>query len=179
MGEFSSPGAPVWRLIAESAGTDQGGSEAVVVNAAHVHWRDDFSAALAGAEPGELIFATVDRRTVRAVLGLLAHGVWRRPPAPTVAEVADFLREWGVQLEQRYALWPSAQHVRVAYRQPSPRASSWVQRSGVLGGGGRRVWARALARSALFTPFSRLMTPGVALMGRIPSSRSRLSSRSR
>lgn len=172
MGEVASLDSPIWRLIAENAGArpEQG---AVILPVTDDDWRDDFVASLALAEPGDLIFAVVGRGKARAVLGLLSHGVWRHTASPGLAEVGDVLRRLGVRVEQRYALWPSAHQVRLAFPKPSYRVNAWVQRSGVLGGGGRRVWARALARSPLFTPLSRLLTPGVALVGRVlPTGRS-------
>lgn len=172
MGEVASTDSPIWRLIAESAGV-RPQQAAVILPVTDEDWRGDFAAALELAEPGDLIFAVVGRGTARAMLGLLSHGVWRHTTSPGLAEVGDVLRRLGVRVEQRYALWPSADQVRVAFPRPSYRVNAWVQRSGVLGGGGRRVWARALARSPLFTPLSRLLTPGVALVGRVlPTGRS-------
>jgi len=40
----------------------------------------------------------------------------------------------------------------------------WLQTSGVLGGGGNRLWARILARSVLFTPVAAALAPGIAFV---------------
>lgn len=169
MSEEASLRSSVWRLIAESAGVAATSAERttpVELVGTNRRWQPVLIEAARGTDPGCVIFVAFDRGLAKAFLGLFAHRVWRRVSSPSFKHVVRALDAAGMQVEQRYALWPSVQGVRVALQQPAGPSLVWLQRSGVLGGGGRRIWGRVLARSWLLTPFLRLLTPGVALVAR-------------
>jgi hypothetical protein len=71
-----------------------------------------------------------------------------------------------LEVVARYGLWPSARSPRIAFPWGHIHMLYWLQTSGVLGGGGNRLWARILARSILFTPVAAALAPGIAFVVR-------------
>jgi hypothetical protein len=130
-------------------------------------WSDliERGAAEARREGGTMIVA-LERPLARALLSLLAGKRWDLRQAPSIAEIEAELREHSMRLEQTFILWPSARTPRIATPRRARRPLIWAQRSGVLGGGGSRLWARVAARSPLFTPLALLLHPGLALVAR-------------
>jgi hypothetical protein len=126
----------------------------------------DLSNATERVPPGSVLLLTCERGSHRAILRLLSSGRWRRVRTPSLRKLARVLRNAELDIEARYAVWPSADCPRVVVSADSYAAVRWVQRSGVLGGGGEGFIARTLARSRLFTPFAFLLAPAVAVVAR-------------
>jgi hypothetical protein len=126
----------------------------------------DLSNATERVPPGGVLLLTCERGSHRAILRLLSSGRWRRVRTPSLRKLARVLRNAELDIEARYAVWPSADRPRVVVPADCYAAVRWVQRSGVLGGGGQRLITRTLARSRLFTPLSFLLAPGVAVVAR-------------
>lgn len=124
-------------------------------------WRSEISDALAR---GVLVVMALERPSAARVLKLLSRSRSAAQRGPTRAELESFLEAKHAAVLGRFSLWPSADRPRLAFQQPSARATAWAQRAAVLGGGGRRIWSRALARSFFFTPFALLLEPAVALV---------------
>ncbi len=162
---------PVWRILlsAEEDGPS-GGSESLRVNTCELldrnSWRPALTAAMEAIPPSGFLVVNADRGLPQALLGLVSHGRWRRSRPPSLRKVRALLHESRFEILTEYTVWPSTGSPRVALRTSSFRAFSWIQRSGVLGGGGDRVGARALARSALFTPIAYVLAPRVAFIAR-------------
>jgi hypothetical protein len=164
---------PVWRILlaAENDGPTAG-PESLPVNTCELFdlssWRPALSAAVETVPPGGLLLVNAHRGLPQALLGFVAHARWRRSRSPSLREVRALLLESGFEILTEYAVWPSTGSPRVALRASSIRAFRWIQRSGVLGGGGDRAGARALARSALFTPVAYVLAPRMAFIARRP-----------
>jgi hypothetical protein len=114
---------------------------------------------------GELI-VSVARPLARSLLARATGrgGLSTKGPGP--AEIEDALERAGLDVVASYVLWPSARSPRVAFPRSRMHMLFWLQTSGVLGGGGNRLWARALARSVVFTPAAAVLSPGVAYVVR-------------
>ena len=155
--------SPIWRLLTPS------GSEVRVVALPESNraWRDVLDE---GLEPvrtsGGSAIVVLDRPGARAFLSLLAHGRWSMPRAPSPRAVRRRIHQLGGEVEACHVLWPSARGPRIAFPRRRHRLIVWAQRSGVLGGGGNRLWARKLARSVLFTPWAVVISPGLAFVVR-------------
>jgi hypothetical protein len=162
---------PVWRILlsAEKDGPS-GGSESPRVNMCELldrsSWRPELTAAMETTTPSGFLLVNADRGLPQALLGLVSHSRWKRSRSPSLRKVRALLHESGFEILTEYSVWPSTGNPRVALRASSFRAFNWIQRSGVLGGGGDRVGARALARSALFTPIAYVLAPRVAFIAR-------------
>jgi hypothetical protein len=126
----------------------------------------DLSNATERIPSGGVLLMTCERGSHRAILRLLSSGRWRRVRTPSLRRLARVLRNAELDIEARYAVWPSADRPRVVVPADSYAAVRWIQRSGVLGGGGERLSTRMLARSRLFTPLAFLLAPAVAVVGR-------------
>jgi len=85
---------------------------------------------------------------------------------PRPAEMTEALEKEGLEVVATYGLWPSARSPRIAFPWGHIHMLYWLQTSGVLGGGGNRLWARILARSVLFTPVAAAIAPGIAFVVR-------------
>jgi hypothetical protein len=168
---------PIWRIVLShandgTAGGSGAGSKAVWLP---LHERSDWRAVLdetmGRMSCGDILLLTFDLDISRRVLTLLARRRWEAGLYPPARAIFQRLRQGGFRIEEKYAVWPSARIPRVCFPATSFRPLYWVQRSGVLGGGGHNLIARALARSALFTPFAFLLAPGVAVLARSESFR--------
>ncbi len=163
--------SPVWKMLALSAKSD--GSVQIrepIVRPMPVSdrsWQASLADGLAMAVvSGSTLVVPVARPVPRAMLSLLAG---RRPTlvrTPSAATIQAELGRLGAEIVGTYTLWPSARTPRIAFPQGKNRLVTWAQRSGVLGGGGNRLWARTAARSPLFTPFAILMAPAYAIVVR-------------
>jgi hypothetical protein len=162
---------PVWRILlsAEEHGPSTG-SESPRVNTCELldrsSWRPALTAAMESIPTSGFLLVNAHRGLPQALLGFVSHARWRRSRSPSLRKVRALLHESGFEILTEYAVWPSTGSPRVALRASSFRAFNWIQRSGVLGGGGDRVGARALARSALFTPVAYVLAPRVAFIAR-------------
>ena len=163
--------SPVWKMLALSAKAD--GSVRIqepIVRPLPVSdrtWQSSLAEGLAlAAESGTTLVIPVERPVPRAVLSLLAGRKWNLVRTPSAGTIRDELDRLGAGIVGTYTLWPSARTPRIAFPQGKNRLVTWAQRSGVLGGGGNRLWARTAARSPLFTPFAILMAPAYALVVR-------------
>jgi hypothetical protein len=156
--------SPVWRMLAE-------GTSEPVVRALPQPGRSWQSVLAEGvteaAASGRTLVIPVEKPLARAVLSLLANRKWSMVKTPSVGKIKDELHRLGARVDNSFALWPSARTPRIAFPEGRTRLVHWAQRSGVLGGGGNRLWARSAARSPLFTPFAMLMAPGVALVVKV------------
>jgi hypothetical protein len=164
---------PVWRVLPSS---DHDGRWAVNTSPQVTicrlsdgkSWTPAVTAAMEILPPGSCLVVSADRGLPRAFLGLLSHGRWKRESAPPLRKVSTLLERAGFEIRGEYAIWPSADKPRVVLRASDFRGFKWVQRSGVLGGGGRRVLLRAMARSPLATLIAYLLAPAGAVVARRP-----------
>jgi hypothetical protein len=169
---------PIWRILLSYAteGTPgrsgEAGSNAVWLPLNESSdWRGVLDEAMGRMSGGDILLLTFDLGISRRVLTLLARRRWRSGHYPPARAIFQRLRQAGLKIEGKYVVWPSVSLPRVCFPATSFRPLHWVQRSGVLGGGGNNLIARALARSALFTPFAFLLAPGVAVVTRSGSVR--------
>jgi hypothetical protein len=160
---------PIWALLALSedgvgGGGDTGEEQVVAceLEGAAVSWDRALRAAVDQVPPGGVLAVTGSRAMPKAVLGLLGHARRGRVSAPSPLRVEEELRGAGFDVTGSYRLWPSSQNPRIATC--GSRAASWIQRSGVLGGGGERMLMRAVARSGVLTPLVRFLAPGFAIV---------------
>jgi len=167
--------SPVWRMLALSATPGGVAMRAPVVRALPVPdqpWRESIADGVEeAAATGTTLIIPVERPWARAILTLLAHRRWRLVKTPSATEIKRELDRLGASVEATYSVWPSARTPRIAFPKGKTRLLTWAQRSGVLGGGGNRLWARVAARSPLFTPFAIMMSPGLALVVRVGTQR--------
>jgi hypothetical protein len=161
----AEPIPPIWQLLlpGEDAG-DGNPYELCELGEAGQQWQAVLAAAIERVPVGGNLLLTCERGGSRAILQLLSRGRWRRTRTPRIPLLERALRDAGFEIVARYSVWPSAHTARVVLPAGNYPALRWVQRSGVLGGGGKRLVTRALARSALFTPVSALITPAVAIV---------------
>lgn len=163
--------SPVWRMLALSATPGGVAMRTPVVRALPVTdqpWRDTIAEGLGEAKTaGTTLIIPVERPWARAILTLLAHRRWKLVKTPSATEIKEELDRLGASVEAIYTVWPSARTPRIAFPKGKTRLLTWAQRSGVLGGGGNRLWARAAARSRFFTPFAIMMSPGLAFVVRV------------
>lgn len=160
--------SPIWTLLAEDSGLDPEQAASVEVVRPHGRealWRSALNQAASESRTGHLVVAC-DRVWARTVLRVLVGRRPSRDASPSLRRVGQVLTSDGLEVLRRYALWPSATNVRVALEQSQSADLVWAQRSAVLGGGGRRTWSRALARSFLFSPLVPLLSPATALVVR-------------
>jgi hypothetical protein len=164
---------PVWRILlsAENDGPSPGSESLRVITCELLDresWRGALTEAMEMIPPNGFLLVNSHRGLPQAVLELVSHARLKRSRSPSLRKVRALLHESGFEILTEYSIWPSTGSPRVAFRASSFRAFRWIQRSGVLGGGGDRVRARALARSALFTPVAYLLSPRVAFVARRP-----------
>jgi len=128
-------------------------------------WVGSLKSAAATLDDEELI-VSVGRPLARSALSRLSGrgGLSSKGPSPTEMTAA-FERE-RLEVVATYGLWPSARSPRIAFPWGHIHMLYWLQTSGVLGGGGNRLWARILARSVLFTPVAAAIAPGIAFVVR-------------
>lgn len=158
--------SPIWLLLAPGGDTQDGddGEMPCLLVDGDESWRSTLSDQIAVLPSGRRFIVAYDRRWARTVLGLLSHRRWRREAAPPSQQIERAIESSGGVIQERYWVWPSARVPRLVYPVSDRTTLKWFQRSGVLGGGGRRLWTRVLARSPLFTPLGGLLTPGAALV---------------
>ena len=153
--------SPVWRMLAARSNTPivrplpdpDRRWEAVVAEGVR-----------AAEESGTTLIIPIEKPVARALLTLAANRKWRYTPTPSATKVTAEVQRLGGRVVGAYSLWPSSRTPRIAFPEGKSGLVRWAQRSGVLGGGGNRLWARSAARSALFTPFAMYMSPGVAVV---------------
>jgi hypothetical protein len=151
---------PIWVLLA------RGGSPNLWMRpTAREAWEPSLAAAAGSVEDGELI-VSVGRPLARSVLARLSGRGATSAKGPGPAEVEAALEQHGLEVVSTYELWPSARSPRIAFPRGSFHMLYWLQTSGVLGGGGDRLWARVLARSVAFTPVAAVLSPGIAYVVR-------------
>jgi hypothetical protein len=131
--------------------------------------RADWEASLATAagvmDDGELI-VSVARPLARSVLARISGrgGLSTKGPGP--GDIEEALERHGLEIVASYDLWPSSRSPRIAFPRGRIHMLYWLQTSGVLGGGGNRLWARVMARSVAFTPVAAVLSPGIAYVVR-------------
>lgn len=108
----------------------------------------------------------VDRSVVRGFLDLLSQGRWRRRRSLRRRQLMRGLRYWGFEVLAEYDVWPSSETPRILVPHRSLPAVRWIRRSGVLGGGGRVLWKRAIARSPFMTVLAWAFCPASAILAR-------------
>jgi hypothetical protein len=165
--ESVAPGTipPIWQLLLpDEEARDGDPYELCELWEAGQRWQALLAGAIDRVPMGGKLLLTCERGGSRAVLRLLSRGRWNRTRTPRIQLVERALRDAGFEIVARYSVWPSAHTARVVLPAGNYPALRWVQRSGVLGGGGKRLITRALARSAFFTPVSALITPAVAIV---------------
>jgi hypothetical protein len=164
--EAREPISPVWPLLLPDRGSSEKPIELCELGEAGPDWHPPLAGSMEAVADEGILLVTCERGGRGALLRLLNHRRWRRVRTPRISQLERALRDGGFEIVARYDVWPSARAPRVVLPGRSYPALRWVQRSGVLGGGGRRLLTRGLARSALFTPLSVLLTPGVAIVAR-------------
>ena len=127
------------------------------------NWEELLSHSLASLTLGALV-VIAERSTARSILSFLARRKRMRIDGPSPREVRAVIERSGKVVYESYDLWPSAQYPKIIFQSSPKNVRRWVQRTGILGGGGTRLWARAATRSRVFTPFVKLLTPAVALV---------------
>lgn len=128
-------------------------------------WEPSLVQAAEQVGDGDLIIS-VARPLARSVLARVTGRGALSTKGPGPAEIEAALGRAGLAVVATYDLWPSARSPRVAFPRSRLHMLYWLQTSGVLGGGGNRLWARALARSIVFTPAAAVLSPGVAYVVR-------------
>jgi hypothetical protein len=158
--------SPIWRLLAPGGKAGLTPASPIVrILGAEGDWRQALHEALGEAKVGAVsLIVVMEGRISRAVLSLMARGRLSLKKTPRAQEVRDELAREGAAIKGTYVLWPSARAPRIAFPDGRRKVVAWAQRSGVLGGGGNRLWARVAARSPLFTPLAVAMRPGVAFV---------------
>jgi hypothetical protein len=159
--------SPIWRLLAPAGRTGLTPAEPVVrvLPAGEDKWRQALRDGVGEAKAGaSSLIVVLEGRFSRAVLSLMARRQLSLEKTPRARVVRDELAQMGAAIRGTYVLWPSARAPRIAFPDGRRRVVTWAQRSGVLGGGGNRLWARVAARSPLFTPFAAAMRPGLAFV---------------
>lgn len=129
-------------------------------------WESELRSAVQALPPAATIVILLRRGLAVLILEALAGRFTRRLPGPPLQRVLAALTSEGIEKVATYGVWPSLENPRFLYTGTSTTAAKWIHRSGALGGGGTRLWARRLARSSLFAPLIGLLTPGYALVGR-------------
>lgn len=169
---------PMWALLAPSVDRVEGegdrrGPEIVAcdLEGSGPSWRDRLRAAIDQVPPGGALGVSGNRAIPTAVLGALSNARWHRVTAPPPRRVEEALSDAGLRVVGRYRVWPSSQDPRIAWS--GSRAAGWMQRSGVLGGGGERILGRAAARSRFLTPLVSFLAPGYAVAATRPMVQSR------
>jgi hypothetical protein len=161
----AEPTPPIWQLLL--SGEDPPGGtpyEFCELGEAGQQWQAVLAGAIERVPVGGNLVLTCERGGSGAILRLLSRGRWRLTRTPRIPLIERALRGAGFEIVARYSVWPSAHTARVVLPAGNYPTLRWVQRSGVLGGGGKRLVTRALARSAFFTPVSALITPAVAIV---------------
>lgn len=130
-------------------------------------WEPSLAAAAASVDDGELI-VSVARPLARSVLARITGRGALSTKGPGPGEIEAALDRHGLEMVATYDLWPSARSPRIAFPRGRFHMLYWLQTSGVLGGGGNRLWARAMARSVAFTPVAAVLSPGIAYVVRRP-----------
>ncbi len=164
---------PIWALLASSAdgvevAGDRRGAEIIAcdLEGSGASWPDLLRAAIDQVPAGGALAVTGNRAFTTTLLGARSKAARRRATAPPRRRVEEALRRTGFSVVGRYRMWPSSQDPRIAWS--GWRAAAWMQRSGVLGGGGERLLRRAAARSSLVTPLVSLLAPGYAVTATRP-----------
>lgn len=142
-------------------------SPVVIAVASDAGWRKALGRDLSGVRTDRAV-VVVPHILSRLVIDLIRrrrNGFDR--PVP-VRIVQRYLIKRGWTLVSSYGLWPSATKPRVALPLMNRQAASWLQRSGVLGGG-RYPLVRMLMRSPLLTPFVMRTAGATALVVKRPN----------
>ena len=92
-----------------------------------------------------------DRSVARHLLGSA------RPRSLNAREVRRRIQSMGAKVIARYAVWPSLHAPRLIYA--SPITGWWLQRAGIIGGGGRSSRRQRLARSLVAAPVLAVIAP--------------------
>ena len=151
---------PIWVLLAKGESPNlwlapPGGKD----------WASSLRSASASLGNEELI-VSVGRPLARSALSRLSGRGGLSSKGPSPAEMTEALEKEGLEVVATYGLWPSARSPRIAFPWGHIHMLYWLQTSGVLGGGGNKLWARILARSVLFTPVAAAIAPGIAFVVR-------------
>jgi hypothetical protein len=170
---------PMWAaLLAASADRAEGegdrrGPEIVAcdLEGSGASWRDRLRAAIDQVPPGGTLGVSGNRAIPTVLLGARSQARRRRVTAPPPRRVEEALSDAGLRVVGRYRVWPSSKDPRIAWSGSS--AAGWMQRSGVLGGGGERILGRAAARSRLVTPLVTFLAPGYAVAATRPTVQTR------
>jgi len=128
-------------------------------------WAASLRSASASLGDEELI-VSVGRPLARSALSRLSGRGSLSSKGPSPTEMTEAFDKERLEVVATYGLWPSARSPRIAFPWGHIHMLYWLQTSGVLGGGGNRLWARILARSVLFTPVAAAIAPGIAFVVR-------------
>jgi hypothetical protein len=151
---------PIWVLLSKGESPNlwmppTGGKE----------WAASLESASASLGDAELI-VSVGRPLARSALSRLSGRGRLSSKGPSPTDMTDAFARERLEVIATYGLWPSARSPRIAFPWGHIHMLYWLQTSGVLGGGGNRLWARILARSVLFTPVAAAIAPGIAFVVR-------------
>lgn len=157
----------VWELVASGTmSRRQGGTEPRLcfLPAARSSWTPVLESALDRLSPDETLIVAFDCGWRRAFLRLLVRRSFHGKKGPSVRQVTRMFREKNARVLASYRVWPAAERPRVMVPAGPSREFAWVHRTGVIGGGGHRLWMRALARSAFASRLVLALAPGLALL---------------
>jgi len=162
--------APVWRMLlppeGATAAADGAGIRFLAISPRRGSWREALAREGREAQSGDLLVVTCEGGLPQTLAHLFTHREWVRRRRPRLRAVIRALGNENFTIERTLAIWPSARNPRIVLESGMFRAHRWLQRSGVLGGGGRSTWKRAVLRSPALTIITYLLPPAVALLAR-------------
>lgn len=168
MDERSRTSSSLYELLISWDGLNGTAAPVVIVRPPQ-RWTAELERVALRLAEGDRLLLVFERPWPRALMRL-ATGHPSVPSLRPLRAVANLHRA-GLIPAERYAVWPDIRAPRIAVPYWRYRAVAWLQRDGVLGGGGRHLVVRALARSRALTPLVWLSAPVVAVVARKSRSR--------
>jgi len=155
---------PVWQALFPGGQAEALEGSICVLSGSERRWREQLLGAAGATSENDWLLVSADRSTAVRLLKIVP---WRRSQSGGVrsrSAVVAAARDVGLETVAIYTVWPSSGLPKVAYPVDDYGAFRWLQRTGVIGGGGGRIWARLLARSRFTTPFLWALAPGMILV---------------
>jgi hypothetical protein len=160
---------PIWRLLLPSGDTSSDEEDSVALWSTAVRgedWAESLKGHVFRIPLGGVLVVTWNNRVWRVLAGLFTRGRSPAQGGPGRRKLRRFLELRGFEVVAEYSLWPSADAPRIGLPRHSLPGVRWMRHSGVLGGGGRVLWKRVLARSPLTTALAWLVPAGSAFVVR-------------
>ena len=155
---------PLWRALFPGGQTEALEGSICALSGSEHHWREQLRAAAGATSENDWLLVAADRSTAVRLLKIVPWRPSRSGQVRSRSAVVAAARDAGLETVATYTVWPSSGLPRVAYPVDNYRAFRWLQRTGVIGGGGGRIWARLLARSRFTTPLLWALAPGMILV---------------